>query len=325
MNETLYNEEKLRNFLLGSLSEDERNAIEDRFLADEDFSAQLLVVEDELIEAYLKEQLSTSKERKAFERAFLAGSPRRRERVIAMKALIKAATAEANLIKTQLNKDESPSLWTTLFSFFRFEKAYIPYALAATAALIIFLGIAWLVVSRLNQNSNIQFAENINGPQTTPTASTTSSPNEAQAKQMPPPVVVPSPNTSPTPQPNAQPRQPAGLTLATTILYPTLVRDSNAGIKKIVVPSSAKKIPLQLNLERNDYKSYIVRVTTADGHLVWQGGPVYARTKRTGASVFISPRARLFEPDDYIIELSGVSEAGPPESFANYFLKVRRK
>jgi hypothetical protein len=321
LNETLYNEEKLRNFLLGNVSEDERGAIEDRFLTDEDFSAQLLVVEDDLIEAYLRGQLSTPQEREQFENAFLT-NPQRRKRVVAMKALIKAATAEAGLMNAQSSKDESSSLWTTLLAFLRFENVYARYALAAAAALIIFSGGAWLLVNILKQNSNTQVAYNTNTPQATPTISTASSSNDAQPKQTPPSVVNPNPNTN-SPQ---QPKQPpAGPTLATIILRPTLVRDPGAENKKLVVSSSVKRARFQLNLERNDYKSYVVRITTVDGRSIWQGGPFYPRTKKARTFVVFSFPARLLANEDYIVELSGVSETGPLESFADYFFSVTRK
>src|SRR5947207_2661153 len=91
--EVLYNEEELRAFLLGDLAESERVRIEERFLSEEDFAVQLRVVEDELIESYLRGDLSRA-DRQRFSAAFLV-QPRRRERVLAMKAVLAVADEEA--------------------------------------------------------------------------------------------------------------------------------------------------------------------------------------------------------------------------------------
>src|SRR6266550_672721 len=121
LTENLYKDEKLRDFLLGDLSESERAAIEERFLADEDFSAQVHVVEDELIESYLRQELST-RDQQRFAAAFLT-QPRRRERVLMMKGVLAAVSAEA-----ALKHAAAPSPWASVMAFFRFGSAFAPYA-----------------------------------------------------------------------------------------------------------------------------------------------------------------------------------------------------
>src|SRR5262245_414911 len=90
-----HEQHELREFLLGEVSEEQRSALEERFLADDEFSAELGAAEDELIETYLRNELSAD-DRREFETTFLA-QPRRRERVLMMKGVIAAATAEAAL------------------------------------------------------------------------------------------------------------------------------------------------------------------------------------------------------------------------------------
>lgn len=314
MTENLYHEEKLRGFLLGDLPAAERAAIEERFLADEDFSAQVHVVEDELIEGYLRRELS-ARDHQRFEAAFLT-QPRRRERVLVMKGVLAAANAE-----TPLQAEQSPALWASVMALFRFESAFAPYALAAVILLALSFG-GWLLFSRFGERQNPQLAQQNGNPIQTasPAASfPLPSPRNTQPSQTPSPAGTP-PRTNPTPVPKAP---PAGPTLATIILRPTLVRDPAAANKLTIAPS-VKQVRVQLNLERNDYRSYAVRITTVDGRLVWQTGSIPARTLNR-PSITIALPARLLPTDDYLVEVSGVNSPASPENIADYFFSVTRK
>src|ERR1043166_3635007 len=73
-------------YLLGALQNAEELArFEQRLLADEKLYEELLIAEDELMEAYLSGELSSG-EKARFEEHFL-GSPRCRERVESLRAL----------------------------------------------------------------------------------------------------------------------------------------------------------------------------------------------------------------------------------------------
>src|SRR5258707_15656793 len=57
--------ELMTRFLLGELSEEERPAVEERILSDNEFFDQLLVVEDSVIDAYLLGRLSDDRHQRA--------------------------------------------------------------------------------------------------------------------------------------------------------------------------------------------------------------------------------------------------------------------
>lgn len=313
--EPFYNEETLRSFLFEDLSEAERAAIEVRFLADEDFSTQVQVVEDELIEAYLRRELSL-RDHQRFEAAFLT-NPRRRQRVLVVKGVVAAANAEASS-----EVEPSPSLWTSLLALFRIESGFRPYALAVVILIALSFG-GWLLFSRLGERQNAQLAQqNGNAVQAvSPGAlSPLPSPDNSQPSQAPLPAETP-PRTNPTPVRKAP---PAGPTLATIMLRPALVRDPVAANKLTITPS-VTQVRVQLNLERSDYRSYAVRITTVDGHLVWQAASIRAAAPNKRSSITVAIPARLLPTDDYLVEVSGVNSPGTPESIANYFFSVTRK
>lgn len=75
---TLSTEDSIKRYLLGLLPEDEQQEVELRLLTESDFSEELLVSEEELMELYLADALS-AEERAAFERHFLSTPERQRK------------------------------------------------------------------------------------------------------------------------------------------------------------------------------------------------------------------------------------------------------
>ncbi|MDQ3744363.1 MAG: hypothetical protein M3444_08270 [Acidobacteriota bacterium] len=77
---TLYseNENELRQYLLGDLTEEARQRVEQRLLTEPDFLEELLAGEEELIDEYVGDELSGD-ERLKFERHFLCTTERRQQ------------------------------------------------------------------------------------------------------------------------------------------------------------------------------------------------------------------------------------------------------
>ena len=72
-------QEKIRDYLLGRMPEEELAALDELLVTDGQFYEELLIVEDELIDEYLSNELSPD-ERKSFETYFLL-TPQRREQL----------------------------------------------------------------------------------------------------------------------------------------------------------------------------------------------------------------------------------------------------
>lgn len=62
---------ELRSYLLGKLSDDEQQNIEERLLVDDDFVEQMMIVEEDLVDSYTSGTLPSS-EREAYQKLFLA-------------------------------------------------------------------------------------------------------------------------------------------------------------------------------------------------------------------------------------------------------------
>ncbi|HKG79712.1 MAG TPA: hypothetical protein VKA78_09845, partial [Pyrinomonadaceae bacterium] len=82
-------ERVIARYLLGELPEEQQVEIEDRAFADKDYLASITAVENDLIDEYVREELSETDRRK-FENRFLA-STERRKRVEFARALANMA------------------------------------------------------------------------------------------------------------------------------------------------------------------------------------------------------------------------------------------
>ncbi|MEW6207533.1 MAG: CHAT domain-containing protein [Acidobacteriota bacterium] len=88
-------ESLLRRYLLGELMGDERQEVEKRLLIDSHFFDRALLIEDDLIDQYARDELSR-RDRKLFEREILS-TPEGRERVMLVSGLIHRASKQAAL------------------------------------------------------------------------------------------------------------------------------------------------------------------------------------------------------------------------------------
>src|SRR5690349_5374642 len=140
----LNNEKLIARYLLGDLPEEQQVAIEDRAFADKDYLALVTAVENDLIDEYVRQELSPT-ERQQFERQFLA-STARRKRVEFAQAL--ARIPERTVVS-------EPAKWRS--SLYAFISGLNPAAKFAVVAVMLLLlaGGAWLLTATLRLRSQL--------------------------------------------------------------------------------------------------------------------------------------------------------------------------
>jgi CHAT domain-containing protein/tetratricopeptide (TPR) repeat protein len=155
MSEEVNDEGHLRKYLLGELNEAEQQAVEERLMTESELFALLPVVEDELIEDYLGELLS-SDERGKFESFFVSTPERRRKLSFAMalrryvtgEGVAEAPAVEAPTLET-VTANPSPRISTgassTTGATWWNRSFSTPYLSMAAAAVIVvgIVGIWW--------------------------------------------------------------------------------------------------------------------------------------------------------------------------------------
>jgi hypothetical protein len=141
----------LARYLLGGLSESERERIEEAYFADDEAFEQMLIAEEELTDAYARGELS-AEERGRFEALFLA-SPRGRERVHFARSLA-AAVSDARPAQA-VPEVRSSSQRPSLFAGLRALSPALRFALVA-AALAAVIGIPWLLFERAQMRQELR-------------------------------------------------------------------------------------------------------------------------------------------------------------------------
>ncbi len=140
-------------YLLGDLSEKERRSLEDHLFADDEFFEGILSVEDDLIDRFVRDELS-AQERAGFERHFLT-TPQRLERLRFAETLARytavapaAQTVRSNAPREAAGHSGRLTLWEKLRDLFRVDPRRAGLVFAA-AALAFVLGGVWLFVEQI--------------------------------------------------------------------------------------------------------------------------------------------------------------------------------
>ena len=139
--------QEVRLYLLGRLEPEQRvQRVEERLLTEEDYYEELLIIEDEVIDQYLTDELS-SLEREAFEQHFLS-TPERKRKLRFAQAFGKYVSANS--------QDSSKPVTVRHSAWDIFRRMFgTPLRIAATALVLIsFSVLAWWVFIRSNSEGN---------------------------------------------------------------------------------------------------------------------------------------------------------------------------
>jgi len=309
----LDNSELAKRFLLGNVSESERAEIEDSFLAQDDVYQELLIAEDDLIDAYVRGELPAS-ERELFER-WCSASQHRRERVEFAKTLLNSDSQKAAAVVSASMPQGPVSWWRSLARAFITRRPALSFAFAA-ALLAIVLGGLWLWMDRQRTRRPPQQAQTM--PPTPVTPSELSTPF-ATAKQQQPTRDEENSNRTPA---RETPKRTAPV-IATFTLLPGLVRSEN-GAGPLVLPAGVTEVRLRLTLEGEAYKKYRATLSTPEGSKVWSRELTNGSSTKS-AQLALSIPADLLKVGDYVLGLSGANAGGKWQGVADYSFRISRK
>jgi hypothetical protein len=125
-----HDEAKIRDYLLGRLSDDEQETIEDRLLLEDALFDELEISKGELVEAYRSGQLNQV-EKQWFEEHFLATPEGRQKYTFAL---------AFDCVKRPNPAPHSPTLFQRISDFFK-GRLWLPIAATAALVLVVAVGI----------------------------------------------------------------------------------------------------------------------------------------------------------------------------------------
>jgi anti-sigma factor RsiW len=285
-------------YLLGELSEQERDRIEDKYFADDALHERLLALEEDLTDAYVCGQLS-SEQNQHFEKWFLR-SPERLERLEFSRALVQYASHAA------IPTAEQPALWQSILSFLRVSPSgQLALACALLALILIPVAIWQEVKHRAEVERQLAIRKKQEKIRPAETANLPKQPSsEGQGARTE----------------TAKPKLPPVFAFALT----SVVRDGHSEGNLVRVPAGPARIQLKVEVESGDYRNYHATVLTPEGTQIPQTIAGKIATQSTAGSTVLVDLPDAIAPGDYILKLKGIASDGSSDEVAAYSFKVIR-
>ena len=315
----------LARYLLGQLPETEQQRIEERFFTDEEFLAQLLVVEDDLIDDYAQGRL-VGAEREGFEKFFLA-SPRRRQRV-AFATTVAGHFSETSAAQEAMKDQAAVSFWQSLAAFFN-SWAVAPKLAFVALALLMTLGGAWLIFQEVRLSKRLEQAR----AEQTIAQQREQELRERERKLQESNDRERARNEELAQELERQNNELARLReleqkqqelpgIASFRLTPYLLRDIDKP-KRLTIPSHAEfaRLELSFSTEQN-YRSYRAKLRIVGGNEVWSQAGLRDRKTSTSRTLTLILPTSLLNRADYILTLAGVSQTGEVEDVTDFYFSI---
>jgi hypothetical protein len=293
-------------YLLGNLSEEELVRIEDRAFADANYLGALEAAEADLIDAYVRGELSQS-ERLGFERRFLTSSHRRSKVEFARDLL--RITKESQTAQNALL--ERPSAWLSMINLFRGWNPALQFA-GILALLISAAGASWLLVENRAIRSRVAALETERRDLETREEQLRRQLGEEQDRaskvaaelQKPPSVSAP--------------------VVASLVLLPGLSR-AETGRAQLTLNPSAQLARIEIVLEpRDDYPRYSSEIRTRSGEEVLSRGNLRRRRTAAGDVASFDVPTSALDSGEYELTLKGVASDGRAQDLGYYYFRVQR-
>lgn len=316
------NEQLIARYLLGELPEEQQVEIEDRAFQDNDYLATITAVENDLIDEYVRHELSET-DRRNFENRFLA-SAERRKRVEFARALANVAS-EATVAETP---STAVSWRESLDAFVRSLNPFGKLALAALTLLVVASG-AWLLIETLRlrseltrlqaQNQSRQGLEQqIEAERKRNEELAARLNQEKQQREQSDESLRQLSETAQTATPAPRP------IIASLTLLPGISR--GGGEKpSLALAGNARLVRLQIGIDAEEtYKTFAVELRTTAGRQVWTKENLKAGSRRGARSVGLTLPATALKPGEYELKLSGVKDGGGTEEVGYYYFNVKK-
>jgi hypothetical protein len=314
-------------YLLGELPEEQQVEIEDRAFQDKEYLAAITAVENDLIDDYVRHQLSEA-DRRGFEARFLV-SAERRKRVAFAEALAKVSAEETAPKRAEV-KPATVSWRDAFEAFIRGLNPVGRFAFAAVVLLVL-LGGAWLMIETLrlrnqvmqartdNQLLQDELKQQVENERRRNEELAARLNQEKQQREQSEESLRQMSETADATNPAPRP------IIATLTLLPGLSR--GGGEKpKLVLPENARIVRLQIGVDPEEpYKTFATELRTVAGRQIWTRDNLTARARSGGRAVGLTLPATALKPGEYELKLSGITEGGRTEDVGFYYFTVQRR
>jgi hypothetical protein len=302
---TMKDKGRIRRYLLEGASPEERADLENRYFSDASLFEELTETENDLIDSYVRGELSDF-DRQEFERRYLR-PPQRRARVQFASAL-----AEISREPRQVVSFQRSSFWQSLRFLFSHSSPKLRWGLAASAVAMV-LAIGWLKTT-----SDRSLRASLPSPQS----------GTHQSLSTPTPQAIQAPSGQNAGGTEIARTETPELAEFTMKLTPGISRSiGGTEARAFAVPPKASWIKLRLALDNDDHPAYVAVVETAEGNVIQRIGGLKSQLSGGNKVVDLRISSRLIQADDYVVKLSGtlVGTKGGEEEVDVYSFRAVNK
>jgi hypothetical protein len=292
----------LSRYLLGSLPAEEAARLDELSVADDAFALRLDAVENDLVDAYARGDLSGDVLQQ-FQRFYLS-SPRRQEKVEFAKTFLRFGERPAGAVATETTRTAIPVVKPTDQNrpgrlrrrWFTIPQGDLQWGFAAAAVALLFAG-GYLFVEngRLQHQAtearNQQIALNQRMQDLESQLREERSTNSSMAKEL---------------DRFRQAAAPHALKIVAALLLPQM--RGVGEVPTVSLPPGTDQVHLRLQLESDDFPAYQVAMRDPVTHQVlWRSATLKAKLQGDTKAVSISISASLLKQQNYMLELYGAA------------------
>lgn len=324
-------EKQIVRFFLGELSEDARLQVEERMFRDDGFYEQVLAIQEELADDYVRNNLSAG-QRIQFNNHFLR-SPRRKARVKFAAAFNRALVGQA----IGATPAASGSRWWESLLSFRLRLSSGPMLAALAAVLVMLIGFSWLYVDNRRLSKSVEqgraerdkLIDRARGKETEADREKQRLESEiaalrARGNEMDAAIQQKERELDALKRASQSTTGASISEAATFILSPGLTRGADEP-EKLMISRTSRLIHLELALEKpENYKGYVAEIRTARGNLVLSRSIPAAQQTSFGQAVSLTVPVHQLPIGEYEITLKGSSEGRLQSIGYYYFIALRR-
>ena len=315
------NENMIRRYLLGELAEAEQAALEQELLIDRGKFDQVWAVENELVDSYVRGEMSRA-DRKRFESHYLA-TPLHRERVAIAESFLTEIDQTVGE-RVEVSEKEPVVHWGRSFPLRSPRPVFGPvFAMVLVMALLLTFSLVWSYIERARltgQIAKVQKEAQTEHAFLRQRERELASRNQEIEKEI-----------ADVSQHNKQLKaeleqlrrwgQSTPSTFHSYLLAPASIR-SQKGPPQTTISLSAGKARLLMELGDNDYANYQAVFQTIEGREILRRRIGNVRFGKDRAFTTLPVKAGEIPKGDYILILFGQTADGKSEEIERYFFRV---
>lgn len=330
--------ELMTRFLLGQLSDEERKAVEERFLTDDKYFAQLLIMEGSLVDDYVLGRLNGDQLKNA---ELLFGSSALGKREVKFTRNLVTSLRKAREAKEQGAEQQKKTTFVTdqivapktspwlqsqasmslIASGFR----GLPTVLSAALGLIVLVlaGGAIYSIYQYQRQSRELIAQQVALERNVQEVREKLNQEIQNSADLNKRLNLEAEKRAQAEEALAQSRNSGSPSITSVVLLPTIFQRSG-GAKTVSLNPGTNRLQLLLEIPSNtDFPAYNVRIKTFEGQTIWSRDSVpVSQIKQSKLSLILN--SSLLPYNDYRIELLGLPGNGTEQPVADYAFKVRK-